>query len=478
MFWRTIQMDQVAFPILLAHRLYSLGALSAERHWKSLISPAAEYIVEHGPFTRNERWENREGFSPASIAAQIAGLFCAADFADHNGDETVAFRYREVASRWDRSLDLWTYTFRSNRFDTAGHYVRIDPNGEPNEKSTNDEDIDISYLETVRLGARQPDDPLVRNTMLACDRNLAKDVRGREGWLRFTGDDYGEMRKGRIWPLLSGERGHMEIALGRSARDEIEAMRDFSNGIILSEQVWDEGEEAGRATGSCAPLAWAHAEYIKLVLSESHGRIVDMPAPMRARLAGAPAHALHLFPSSMQISSAGETFGIRFHVITDRAMEPLDVRLDGIQVDYEWSSAELLVKLPYATKDSVLSVWDTASRMIFEARPIADAEAAAERSRIRYLAVAGSFNSWNTADSSTVMAMDSDGAYRLMIHLSPGNYEYKYAANGRWEINYGGEAEKIWQDGPNFRLTVAEEGDYYFSLSEERGQSVISAEYK
>jgi glucoamylase len=468
-FWPTIQMDQVACPILLAHRLYRVGALSPDRHWNSLIRPAAEYIVEHGPFTRHERWENREGYSPASIAAQIAALFTAADFAAANGDETVAFRYREIAERWERSVDRWTYTFRGNRFSSPGHYVRISKNEWPNETLINNEDLDVSFLELVRLGVRRPDDPLIRNTLHACDAQLRRDVRGHEGWLRFTGDDYGESKRGRIWPLLSGERGHAAIAAGGSAATHIGAMRAFSNGIVLSEQVWDEGEASGHSTGSCAPLAWAHSEYVKLVLSERAGRIVDMPASMAARLESAPLALTHLFPDTLAPHPDGDTMTMTFRVVTDRPAESLQVWLDRTPAPSRWEDDRFTVELFGVGVDSVLLVFDTSPRLLYEGRPIAEAQKASERKSIRFLALAGSFNGWNPMDTGTVMMRGGDGVYRTTLRLPAGIHEFKYAANGHWEINFGGEGARIWQDGPNFRVEASEAGDYLFSIAVDGG---------
>lgn len=113
-------------------------------------------------------------------------------------------------------------------------------------------------------------------------------------WDRYNNDDYGDDENGnpykghgisRAWPLLTGERGHYEIAAGnmKTAKDLLIAMESFANNSLLSEQIWDtadipeKGLFFGKASGSAIPLTWAHAEYIKLCSSIKEKRIVDMP---------------------------------------------------------------------------------------------------------------------------------------------------------------------------------------------------------
>ena len=55
----------------------SSGARTRARSRRSVF--AGEYLVENGPLTGQERWENQRGWSPATIAAEIAGLVTGAD---------------------------------------------------------------------------------------------------------------------------------------------------------------------------------------------------------------------------------------------------------------------------------------------------------------------------------------------------------------------------------------------------------------
>src|SRR3954449_3470851 len=74
-----LQMDEVAFPIVLNNQL---GERAGD--WDH-VRLSADFLVANGPRTDQERWENVAGFSPATIAAEIAGLVCAADFARRHG---------------------------------------------------------------------------------------------------------------------------------------------------------------------------------------------------------------------------------------------------------------------------------------------------------------------------------------------------------------------------------------------------------
>src|ERR687896_305082 len=79
--WTGTQMDEVSLPIVLA---WWLGRTSAA-DWQH-VRAAADYVVANGPRTPQERWENQDGWSPNTIATEIAGLICAADIARRDRD--------------------------------------------------------------------------------------------------------------------------------------------------------------------------------------------------------------------------------------------------------------------------------------------------------------------------------------------------------------------------------------------------------
>lgn len=64
-YWTGIQMDEQAFPIILAWKVGLTDSTTFTQH----IKPAANYILAHGPSTGEERWEENGGYSPSTIAA-------------------------------------------------------------------------------------------------------------------------------------------------------------------------------------------------------------------------------------------------------------------------------------------------------------------------------------------------------------------------------------------------------------------------
>ena len=218
------------------------------------------------------------------------------------------------------------------------YYLRLSPNGEPNtaeQLAANNgragldqrQILDGGFLELVRYGVRGATDKLINQSLALVDNteledNLrlkynftAKDGSSVPGFRRYGNDGYGEdtltganyaesgsnsdNQRGRVWPFFTGERGHFELALA-SAKGEltgahaqqtkqqlintyVQGMETFANaGLMLPEQAWDGVGNAtryqyqlGQGTNSATPLAWTHAEYIKLVRSMSDGRVWD-----------------------------------------------------------------------------------------------------------------------------------------------------------------------------------------------------------
>src|SRR5207249_1420027 len=82
--WGGTQEDQVAFPIVLA---YQLGKNDSATWAK--VQLLANYLVNNGPYTGQERWEENGGYSPSTMAAEVAGLVCAANMAAINGNSSL-----------------------------------------------------------------------------------------------------------------------------------------------------------------------------------------------------------------------------------------------------------------------------------------------------------------------------------------------------------------------------------------------------
>jgi glucoamylase len=312
-YWTGIQLDEVAFPIMLAWRLSSEKALEDFDPYLSVLKGAA-YLIRHGPVTQQERWEEASGYSPSTLASNIAALICASLFFRERGDEDTALFTEQYADYLESHIEDWTVTSKGSLHPgIEEYYMRILPEkvgaanpaedkedrilaiknlppGQQNKFPAKDV-VDGGVLELVRYGIRAADDPIILNTVQVVDATLKLETEAGPIWHRYNHDGYGQQEgggpfssfgRGRAWPLLTGERGHYELAAGRSAETYIKAMEQFASSTgLLPEQVWDEADKPeafmfrGKPSGSAMPLLWAHAEYIKLLRSASEGRVYD-----------------------------------------------------------------------------------------------------------------------------------------------------------------------------------------------------------
>ena len=320
-YWKGIQLDEVAAPILLAWRLQRADALRDFDPWL-LVSRAGRYLILHGPVTAQERWEENSGYSPSTLATVIGGIVCAAEFAHGRNDQLAADFFLDYADWLSAHLEEWMVTSRGELVEgKPRHYVRITP-ADPKQPvaSPNPDEAEVhvangggehparnfvsgDFLHLVRLGVRSADDPLIADSLAVIDQVLKRDLPQGPCWRRYNYDGYGQkpdgnaydgMGEGRCWPILTGERGHYELAAGRDALPFIKALEKFANeGGMLAEQLWDaddlpEGKmKRGSPTGAAMPLCWAHAEYVTLVRSHKDGVCFDRIEPVYQRYARA-----------------------------------------------------------------------------------------------------------------------------------------------------------------------------------------------
>ena len=309
------QLDQDAFAIVLA---WMTGLTDSTTYPK--IKQTADHIQATGPNT-TERWEEQVGESPSSIAAEIAGLVTAADIARQNNDTASATRWEATADLWRSNLPGWTYT--TTGFWSGGkYYERIDKTSNPNDTADQicflegcfyARDVtDFGFLELVRLGIRPPNDSTLSTslapTATASDSNSTVQVilpNGNTYFHRYNHDNYGESnddctgwpanrgdRFGRLWPVLSGERGEYELANDRATSVYLQSMADAANdGYFVPEQIWDRSDRPcfplGRPTGSAAPLNWAEGQYLRLAQSIDAGYNLETPSVVKAKYRGA-----------------------------------------------------------------------------------------------------------------------------------------------------------------------------------------------
>lgn len=294
------------------------------------------------PWTQQERWEEQEGHSPSTTAAVIAGLTTAADIARAAGDPASATRYLAAADDYASKIEARMFT-TSGPFGDGRYFMRLSRNDDPNDHGLlgenngqpalpEDRIIDGGFLELVRYGVRGALAPSILATLPEYDDQTREDrfrvrydLNGAPGFRRYGNDGYGEQtdtggnygvggvmhagQRGRVWPIFTGERGHYELAallaMPSTSQDWMNAqfngirqtwvrgMESFANdGLLLPEQVWDgvgddtlHGYRPGQGTNSATPLAWSHAEYIKLLRSLADRRVWDRYEPVAERYA-------------------------------------------------------------------------------------------------------------------------------------------------------------------------------------------------
>jgi len=316
-FWKGLQLDEVASPILLAWRLRQANALRLFDPW-TLVSRAARYLILHGPVTSQERWEEASGYSPSTLATIIAGLVCAAEFARERKESLAGDFLLDYADWLSAHLEEWMVTNRGELMQgRPRHYLRITPADPKQAEAAPDPDeaemsianggggyparniVGGDFLQLVRLGVRAATDALIVDSIAVMDHVLKRDLPQGPCWRRYNHDGYGQKAdgsaydgsgEGRCWPILTGERGHYELAAGHDPLPFIEAMEKFANeGGMLPEQVWDTDDspngkmKRGGPTGSAMPLCWTHAEYVSLVRSHKDGVCFDRIDPVYQR---------------------------------------------------------------------------------------------------------------------------------------------------------------------------------------------------
>ncbi len=316
-FWQGIQLDETAFPVLLASMLAERDALGEVRVG-DMVRRALCFLAREGPVTCQDRWEEDAGINTFTVAVAIAALVEGSRFL-HGREAECALM---LADAWNARLEDWTWaadTTLSRLLGVPGYYMRSAPrdvlihegaklehllvkNRAHDLGLAADEQLAIDCLQLARFGLRAVDDPAMAASIAAIDTLLKTDTPNGPVWHRYNGDGYGEhpdgapfdgWGRGRGWPLLSGERGHISLLAGEDVQPYLQAMTQMTGkGGLLPEQVWD--SEAiperrlypGHPSGSAMPLVWAHAEFIKLALSLAAGAPVDRPARTWARYGG------------------------------------------------------------------------------------------------------------------------------------------------------------------------------------------------
>jgi glucoamylase len=317
-FWQGVQLDEVAFPVLLAASLADHHELN-EIPVRCAVHRALGFLAREGPVTSQDRWEEDAGINMFTLAAVIAALVDGSEFLD---EPARSFALR-LADYWNSRLEDWAFvgdTPLSRQLGISGHFVRTMPADTFTNREAQleiisiknrahelglpaSEQISTDFLQLVRYGLRNSDDPSILDSLKAVDYLLKVETPNGPVWRRYNDDGYGEHRDGsafdgtghgRGWPLLTGERGHYALSAGEDVLPYLNAMAAMSGTLgLIPEQVWDEAPipkydlKPGEPSGSAMPLVWAHSEYIKLCFGKALGYPVDRPTATWKRYHGA-----------------------------------------------------------------------------------------------------------------------------------------------------------------------------------------------
>jgi glucoamylase len=311
-FWTGVQLDEAAFPVLLAAKLRELGLPDLDGSAR-MVRRALSFVASSGPSSEQDRWEESPGVNPFSLAVAITALVAGAPWLEP-AERDYAL---SLADDWNERLESFCYVTDTPLAKTRGvrgYYVRLSPadtdgalTGQVHLSNRNGETIlasalvslDFSYL--ARLGLRDARDPRIQDTITVVDALLRVETPSGPVYYRYNEDGYGEHADGspfdgsgigRPWPILTGERGHLALQAGEDPRPYLETMvRCASQGGLLPEQVWDSvpiakyGLEPGRPSGGAMPLLWAHAEYLKLLVARAAGKPVELLKAIEERYA-------------------------------------------------------------------------------------------------------------------------------------------------------------------------------------------------
>jgi glucoamylase len=302
-YWSGFQLDQVGYPIQLFYHIYKRANVNQRRQllaeFREMLTLAANFIIKYGPWSAQERWEENFGISPSSFAVATAALLMADEVLE-NGE------YGKVARGWltkpNDNIFTWTFT-KNGAYGDGNYFVRVsgcqnyeavwNPNN--NQKchisnSTIKKDqrliLDQGFLKLALMGLVKADDWRMKTSVDKVNKHISVVTPKGRGWYRYSFDayGYGEDYKGRLWPLLSSEHGRYYIErylvgdlswqnAQKGVNSIIKSYVGFANeGMMIPEQVF---ESSGLGTGAATPLAWSHAEYIKMLWSRHYKKNVE-----------------------------------------------------------------------------------------------------------------------------------------------------------------------------------------------------------
>ncbi len=331
-----LQLDETADPILEA---WQAGLAGDRSLYLDHIRPAADFLAANGPADGVERWEEQTGFSPSTMADEVAGLVAAAAIARVQGDTASERLFLATADNF-RRLILATTVTDNGPLSSQPYFIRVDKTGNPDQAydytlgngdpGSYDQRavVDQGFLELTRLGELPASSPLITNSLAVTSATISAPTPSGTGILRYNGDGYGDCEvsvfedcqvngqpwattdegTGHPWPVLSGENGEYQIlAGGTSALDaDLGFMLTSASGVgLVPEQVWNYpdvpaspygsdpatasiGFTDGQADGSAAPLTWAQAQLLRLISDMAAGKLLEQPSIVAGRYLSSP----------------------------------------------------------------------------------------------------------------------------------------------------------------------------------------------
>ncbi|PIV44103.1 MAG: glycoside hydrolase family 15 [Nitrospirae bacterium CG_4_10_14_0_8_um_filter_41_23] len=236
--------------------------------YDKLIKKSADFLVtnrDHDtklPIPSYDLWEERFGVHSFTVAAVIAGLRAAANFARLFKDASLAEKYDNVAEQMKEGLERHLYHTGLKRYARSGY--RKDKGYEL------DEVIDVSLLGLTILGALPPRDPRMVETMEAIHRQLWLKT-PVEGCARYQNDVYQRPSDspadipGNPWFISTLWLGDYFIARAESLQELREAIpylewcgRNALPSGVLAEQV----HPINSSPLSVSPLTWSHSAFV------------------------------------------------------------------------------------------------------------------------------------------------------------------------------------------------------------------------
>jgi len=358
-----LELDETADPILAA---WEAGMAGDSALYKDHIKPAADFLVANGPETPSsiDRWEEQTGYSPSTMADEVAGLVAAASIAEVQGDTASARLFLATADDF-RQLILKTTVTTDGPLSAAPYFIRVGKTGNPdqaydytlgNGNNTPVDQrtvIDQGFLELTRLGELPADDPVIINSLAVAAKAIDVSTPSGTGILRYNGDGYGDCEAGTVtdpvnhtastcsvtgapwaptstgtghpWPVLSGENGEYQILAGNTAAADadLDFMLSSASGVgLVPEQVWDFSDVPaspygsdpatasigfvdGQADGSAAPLTWAQAQLLRLIRDMATGALLDQPSIVADRYLTGPPGVAPLTATASTLSVSG-----------------------------------------------------------------------------------------------------------------------------------------------------------------------------